>query len=180
MISRNKSSFHRIAYSAVLIALGVGLGYALAWVPNIELVSFTAVLGGFLLGAGYGLFVGATIFLLYSFLSPFGMAPLPLWIAQGIGGALLGLGGAVFSEHLKKPLYAASLAIAATLFYDVITNAAGYFTFPTKSTFIIYITGGIVFGAVHLLANAIIFALMFPMMIKLVKIQNIIEVNKSR
>jgi len=165
--------FHKISYGAVLVALGVGLGYALAWIPNVELVSFTAVLSGFLLGTGYGIFIGALIFLLYSFLSPFGMAPLPLFIAQGIGGAVFGFAGAILKNRLKNPLYAAAAAIVGTLFFDLITNSAGFFTFPSQSTFIAYISGGIIFGVVHILANAVIFAVLFPMMIKIFRLQKI-------
>lgn len=157
-----KSSFHIVAYGAILVALGVGLGYALAFVPNVELVSLSAVLAGYLLGAGWGTFIAAVIFLLYSFLSPFGMAPLPLWISQGIGGAVFGLVGAAFSKKLRKPLFAAAIAIVATLFYDTITNAAGFFAFPTKDTFIVYLFAGIAFSTVHIAANAVLFAILFP------------------
>jgi len=158
------SPFRPLAYSAVLVALGVALGYALAWVPNVELVSFTAALAGYLLGASLGAFVGAMIFMLYSFLSPFGMAPLPLWLAQGIGGLAWGICGAVFTKYLARPVFAAGIAIAATLFYDIITNAAGYFAFPTGSTFIVYLVSGISFALVHIVSNCVLFALLFPLL----------------
>jgi len=163
------SPFKRIAYSAVLVALGVGLGYAFAWLPNIELVSLTAALAGFIMGIGAGAFVGALTFMLYSFISPFGMAPPPLWIAQGIGGALFGMFGGLFAAPMRKPLYAAAIGIAFTLFYDIITNAAGYFAYPTKETFVVYMASGIAFGAVHIASNAVLFAILFPLLARKVQ-----------
>ena len=154
--------YRKMAYSAVLLALGVGLGYALAWIPNIELVSFVCVLAGFMLGAEWGIIDGALIFLLYSFLSPFGMAPLPLWIAQGIGGAFLGFLGYLWGTRLKKPLFAMALGISGTLVYDLLTNLAGFFFFPTENTFIVYLLSGLSFSLVHIIANGVIFAILFP------------------
>lgn len=161
----NKTApYLRLSYSAILIALAVGLGYALAWIPNVELVSFTCVLAGYILGAGWGMFVGGIALMLYSFLSPFGMAPPPVWIAQGIGGASLALAGAIFSTKMKKPIYAMAVGIAATIFYDILTNAAGFFAFPTKSTFIVYLFSGFAFAVVHIIANGAIFAVLFPLL----------------
>ena len=57
-----KSRIKALSYSAILVALGVGLGYVLAWIPNVELVSFTAVLAGFMLGMKWGIIDGALMF----------------------------------------------------------------------------------------------------------------------
>ena len=166
--AQHTTTMHKkLSYSAVLIALGVGLGYALAWAPNIELVSFIAVLSGVMLGGVWGTIDGALVFLLFSFLSPFGLPPFPLWLAQGIGGACLGFGGSIFGKRLKNPLFAIMLAIAGTLLYDVLTNAAGYFTFPTGNTFIIYIIGGLSFSLLHILSNSAIFAILFPLLTRM-------------
>jgi hypothetical protein len=162
----NDSTTKNIARSAIFIALAVALGYALSWVPNVELISFTVCFAGFALGAQWGAFVGASAFLLYSFLSPFGMAPLPLWIAQGIGGAIIGLSGGLFKKVLAKTAFAAVAGIVLTAIYDVLTNAAGFFAFPSGSTFIIYIVGGISFAAIHIFSNALVFAVFFPIISK--------------
>ncbi len=157
--------YRKLAYSAVLVALGVSLGYALAWIPNVELVSFICVLTGYTLGFSWGIIDGALIFLLFSFLSPFGMAPLPVWIAQGIGGAFLGFCGAFAGNRMTKPFIAAGIAIAGTVIYDLSTNIAGFFTFPTERTFMVYIIGGMSFSIVHIATNGLIFALLFPLII---------------
>ena len=162
----DKRVFKNVAYGAILVALGVGLGYALAWIPNVELVSLTAALAGYLLGGIRGAFVGALTFLLYSFFSPYGMPPPQLWVAQGIGGAVIGMSGATFKKWLEKPLFAAAIGIIVTLLYDIITNAAGYFAFPTGMTFAVYLVGGIAFAIIHIASNGAIFAILFPILTK--------------
>jgi len=155
-----------IAYSAALVALGIGLGYALAWLPNVELVSFTAALSGFVLGRTWGIIDGALIFGIYSALSPFGMAPLPLLLAQIIGGAFIGFLGALLRKKLNKAYFAAIIGILGTAFYDIITNAAGFVAFPTKQAFLAYIVAGLSFSIVHIVSNAVIFAILFPVISK--------------
>jgi hypothetical protein len=49
----------RLSKTAVFIALGVALGYALAAVPNIEAVSAVSFFSGYLLGRASGSVVGA-------------------------------------------------------------------------------------------------------------------------
>jgi len=159
-------TYRKLAYSAVLVALGVGLGYVLAWFPNVELVSFTAVLSGAVLGTVWGVIDGAFIFLIFSMLSPFGMAPVPLLAAQGLSGAMLGLTGGFFGKKINKPVYALLLGIGGTLMYDILTNAAGYFNFPTGQTFFVYLIGGVSFSVIHIFANGLLFCVLFPIILK--------------
>ncbi len=166
-------TYRKLAYSAVLVALGVGLGYVLARFPNVELVSFAAVLSGVILGTAWGVIDGAFIFLIFSMLSPFGMAPVPLLAAQALSGALLGLAGGLFGKKIKKPACALLLGIAGTLMYDILTNAAGYFTFPTGQTFIVYLIGGISFSVIHIFANGLLFCVLFPIILK----QKLLRIN---
>jgi len=160
-----KGNYRKIAYSAVLVGVGVALGYALALVPNVELVSFVCVFSGALLGKFWGGVDGALIFGLYSFLSPFGMPPVPLFATQIICGACMGISGAIAGKKLNNPVYAALTGVLLTLFYDIATNAAGYFTFPTAQTFFVYLLGGITFAVVHILSNGVLFAVLFPVVL---------------
>jgi len=164
-----KSRIKNLSYSAILVALGVGLGYVLAFIPNVELVSFTAVLAGFMLGMKWGIIDGALMFGLYSFLSPYGMAPPPLLVAQIIGGGFLGFLGATFSKGLQKPVYAAFVGFIGTLFFDIITNASGFFAFPTRQTFIAYIIAGLGFTVIHLISNTVLFVVLFPVLSSVVE-----------
>ena len=105
-------SYRKIAYSAVLVGVGVALGYALALVPNVELVSFVCVFSGALLGKFWGGVDGALIFGLYSLLAPFGMPPVPLFITQIICGACMGISaGESMSRFLTTPILATSASL---------------------------------------------------------------------
>lgn len=158
----------KIAYSAVFLALGVTLGYALSWLPNVELVSLVCFVAGYWLGFQFGIPTGLGIYMLYSFLSPYGMAPMPLWLAQGIGGAFFSLLGAFISRcKTKLALAGVAAGFVGTLFYDAITSITGFILFPTEDTFLIYIAGGLPFYGIHLLSNTIIFASALPVIDRL-------------
>ncbi len=160
------TGIRKIAYSAVLVALGITLGYALAVVPNVELVSFTCVMAGMVMGLAWGAVDGALIFGLYSMLSPFGMPPVPLWVSQILAGVVMGIAGHLARKKLHSPIYAGAIGVALTLFYDLLTNAAGYFAFPTKQTFTAYLIGGLTFAVIHIASNGVIFAVLFPIISK--------------
>lgn len=164
----------KIAYGAILIALAVALGYALALVPNIELVTLTLAFGGFLLGGWWGMLVGALGFGLYSVLSPFGVAPPPLLFAQIIGGAFIGLGGSFLRKIRRRNwlFYAASGATGfiITLFYDISTNVGSFIMISSESTLLPFIIGGLSFSIMHIVANTAIFAILFPILSRYINI----------
>lgn len=156
----------RIAYGAIIIALAVALGYALALVPNVELVTLTLAFGGYLLGAGWGTVVGAMGFGLYSVLSPYGVAPPPLLIAQIIGGGIIGLGGSMLRKcDIRRwtfILFAALIGLIITLFYDILTNIGSFIMISSQTTLIPFILGGLSFSILHIFANTAIFTVFFP------------------
>lgn len=162
----------RSAYGGIIIALAVSLGYALAIVPNIELVTLTLTMGGFLLGAQWGAIVGGLGFGYYSALNPFGIAPLPVFVAQVIGGCFAGLGGAMLAKIFDKKrnnfIRILSIGIAGfciTLFYDILTNIGSFLPIASRETFVPFMIGGLSFSIVHIVSNTIIFALFFPIVI---------------
>lgn len=158
----------KIAYSAVFLALGVTLGYAFSWIPNVELVSLVCFLSGYWLGFQFGITTGMGIYMLYSFLSPYGMAPIPLWLTQGIGGAFFSFLGALAARcKTKLTLIGIAMGFVGTLFYDAITSITGFILFPTEDTFLVYIAGGLPFYGIHLLSNTIIFASALPVIDRL-------------
>lgn len=172
-IEIKNSSPVRIAYGAIVIALAIALGYALALVPNIELVTLTLAFGGYLLGS-WGALVGAIGFGLYSLLSPYGVAPPPLLIAQIIGGGVIGLGGALMRNFNKyawtSVLMAGLIGGLITLLYDVLTNIGAYIMISSETTFIPFIIGGISFSILHIVSNVLIFAVLFPIITRYVKV----------
>ncbi|RKZ30009.1 hypothetical protein DRQ36_06925 [bacterium] len=176
--NKAKNPVARAAYGGVIIALAVTLGYALAAVPNIELVTLTLAFGGYLLGTGWGAIVGALGFGLYSALSPYGIAPPPVFVAQIIGGALIGIGGAllrrIFESTLKPGmsiLAAAATGLIVTLIYDILTNLGSYVAISSKTTFVPFIIGGLWFAVLHIISNSAIFAVLFPLLTKLFKLK---------
>lgn len=169
----NLLSTIRIAYGAIIIALAIALGYALALVPNVELVTLTLAIGGYLLGGGWGLIVGALGFGLYSILSPFGVAPPLLLLAQILGGGLIGYSGSLLRKKVKKKwtlvLKSALIGGTVTLFYDLLTNLGSYIMITSEKTLIPFIVGGLSFSILHIVANVVIFAVLFPILSRYLK-----------
>ncbi len=169
----NPLSTVRIAYGAIIIALAIALGYALALVPNIELVTLTLAIGGYLLGGSWGFIVGALGFGLYSILSPFGVAPPPLLVAQIVGGGFIGFSGSLLRKIVKRKwilvLKSALIGGTVTLVYDLLTNLGSYLMIASETTLIPFIIGGLLFSILHIVANVVIFAVLFPIISRYLK-----------
>jgi len=152
------------AYVGIFIGTGVALGYLLAAVPNIELVTATIFLAGYIIGKSGGIMVGVLTFGIFSTLNPYGMPPLPLLLTQIFAGGLIGFTGGAIKERWEGIVSFTISGILLTFFYDLTTNASGYFLFPQKNTFIAYMITGIGFSGVHILSNGAIFpTLLFPL-----------------
>jgi len=119
---------------AVLLGLfggtGVGLGFLLAGVPGVELMTANAALAGAALGAAGGATVGLVSAVVYSLASPFG-PPMPLLLAaQGAGLALAGLGGALWrvvrprSSRTGAVALAGAAGLMTAVVFDTATNVA--------------------------------------------------------
>jgi hypothetical protein len=170
------SPVSRSAYGGVIIALSVALGYALAAIPNIELISLTLAFGGYLLGAGWGAVVGALGFGLYSAISPFGIAPPPVFFAQVVGGSLIGLSGAILKgvlasnkKRIMKVIFCGLAGFCGTLIYDLLTNLGAFAAISSQATFLPFMIGGIAFAVLHILSNTIIFAILLPLIANRIK-----------
>ena len=83
-------------FVALLAALTVALGFLLTPVPNIELVTFSLFLSGYLLGLGSGLLTALVALLIFYGFNPYGSSigfP-PLFAAQIVAGLVIAsLGG---------------------------------------------------------------------------------------
>jgi len=152
------------AYAGIFIGTGVALGYLLVGVPNVELVTATIFLAGYIIGKNGGIIVGILTFGIFSSLNPYGMSPLPLLFTQILAGGVIGFTGGFIKGRQEGIISFTLSGIFLTLFYDLATNASGYFLFPQKNTFIVYMIAGIGFSGVHILSNGIIFpTLLFPL-----------------
>ncbi len=155
----------RIAQVSIFIALGVGLGYAFAPVPNVELVIPTIFLSGVLLGKREGGITGFLTFLIFGFFNPYGPSPPPLLFAQVLGGMMVGVCGG-FIPPGRLSFFLSGFLL--TLLYDILTNLSGYILFPGGKTFLAYMVAGLSFSLIHIVSNTLIFGVVvYPLYSKL-------------
>jgi hypothetical protein len=151
----------RIALTAAFVALAVTLGYLLATIPNVELVTLTVFLGGAATGGATGLMIGAIAGGLHSVLNPLGM-PMPyVLVAQIVGWALVGATGGLLGPRLGRLLPAwrvialGACGLLLTFVYQVLVNAAfGLHFGPVLPA----VKAGLAFTVLHLVANTVAFA----------------------
>jgi len=168
---------HRIR-GYVLIAMFAGVsaaaGYLLIAVPNVE--AFTALLfvAGVILGFRRGFVAAVIAALLYFGLNPQGGLFPPLLVAQILGIAAAPLAGSLFRRMrvrgLHRTLVLALAAILVTLWFDLITNLA----FPLSVGFdregiLLTLAAGVPFSLVHIAGNVVLFLVLVPPLIDLVR-----------
>jgi len=171
----------RIAYAGVFIALTVALGFALMVVPNLEMITATVFIAGWLMGSGMGAIVGFMAELIYSGLHPLGSGFLfpPLLIAQVLAISLVGLVGGVarrgevlFMANTGGYIALGIVGGILTLIYDLLTTlsypvAAGFEGVQIWTTII----AGLGLSGVHLISNVLIFTILVPAILKAVHSQ---------
>lgn len=155
---------------AVLLGLfvgtAVGLGFLLAGVPNVELMTLTTTLAGAALGPAGGFAAGALAEGIFSLANPLGAALPVLLASQILGMGLAGwLGGLAAPLLLRgrpfwRPPAAAVLGGGVTLLFDALTNLATALTLRADP--LLTLAGGLAFAAVHVGANAAVFAVLWP------------------
>jgi len=168
------SRIQNITYSGIFIALILGLGYGLAFIPNIELITTTIFISGVLMGIKKGIIIGLISEFLFSALNPMGSGLLfpPMLICQVIAMSLVGFVGGLFHYKFYNNLNALSLVLIGvtgfvlTLIYDIFVSIA----FPISAGFTIKETIGAVitgigFSTIHLVVNTIMFVVLTPVVI---------------
>lgn len=159
-----------LVHTALLVAVCVALGYFLAPVPNVELISAAIFTAGVLKGVRRGALVGGMAELLYAGLNPYGASPVPLLLAQIAGMTCVGAAGGVFAAVTQAvaPARQAWLAGASgfvlTLLFDVLTNSVGYLLVRESAAYVAYMIAGLSFPFPlgHALTNAAGFAVVVP------------------
>jgi hypothetical protein len=157
----------RIILAALFIALSVAVGYLLAGVPNVELMTLCVFLSGVFLGCGLGAVVGILSIFLYSVFNPFGPPLLPLIITQLVGFALIGLSGGLLRVQIgcagRRAIVVSAVAgLILTVVYDLLTTVATAFVFLGGDGFIegfmgVFIAGAL-FLVIHTISNTVVFA----------------------
>lgn len=166
-------SHKKIAFAGISTALAVGLGYSLAAIPNIELVTLTVAFSSYILASWIGPLIGAISFFLYSVLNPYGVPPPPILLAQVIGGILAGTGGTLFFSIKKKIdtrifriIISAALGFSITLIFDLLTNLGAYISAGSQETLWVFLIGGLSFSVMHIVSNTLLFGAILPLLIK--------------
>ena len=158
----------RIIQTGLFVALAVVLGFLLAEVPNIELMTVSVFLGGVILGSGSGAIVGVLSILFYSIFNPYGPPLPPLLLAQTAGFALIGSAGGFMRARLVEGgkasyLFSALAGLLLTIFYDSLTTVATAVVVLGAGGLLKGLAGffiaGALFMVVHVLSNTIVFTL---------------------
>lgn len=158
---------HRLILSALFVSLSVVLGYLLAAVPNVELMSLCVFIGGVMTGPGYGALTGALAITVFSLLNPYGLALPPLFISQVAGFTAIGLFGGILRNRIVEGGTLAKVVSAVsgfllTLLYDILTTAAMAYIALGPGRFLGGIPGflgaGLLFVAIHVAINTVLFS----------------------
>lgn len=161
-------TLRRLAQSGGLLAAAFALKYPLIGVPNVEPLTLAFFALGYTHGARWGAFVGITGEAIFATFNPLGM-PIPqVWLAQIIGMALAGIAGGLvrpFFDPIRsvriKALFAAVAGIGVAFAFDAVTNLA--FALSIGPFWPVMIAA-IPFAAIHAASNALLFALVFPIL----------------
>ena len=131
------------------------------------LIVFSA---GYLWGVQAGVLVGLLGMWLWSSFNPFGPAAIPLMAAQMIGAAVGGIVGALFRRqryHTVDRITSLQLMVVSVLctaaFYLPVNTVDAWLYQPFWPRFI----GGLPWAAISLVSNAVIFPLLFGVVVRL-------------
>ena len=178
-----RTSF-RVALLGIFTALAVVLGYALVFIPNVELFTLMIFLAGFIMGKRDGAVVGLMSSFIFVFFNPYGVSPLPLFAYQLAHYAFVGFMGGVMCSFLSKKDFfkpEEDLYIFPVILIFAITGALITFMYDVISTLIIalviygtlesfwptYIIG-FPFTTIHLIGNTLGFIFILPALIQLI------------
>lgn len=155
--------------------MAIGAGFALYFIPNVELISLIVFLAGISLGTRWGILVGCMSEFIFSALNPLGSGLVfpPLLLSQVLAFGLIGAAGGLFRKSFLYRSLTARYWITAGLaglilsfIYDTLTSlsypvAAG---FGFRETLGIYLTG-LGFTVMHLVSNTLVFAFGVPLVV---------------
>ena len=166
---RPSSDARKAASIGGMAALTAAGGYALTYVPNVEIMTLMAFAGGWLTGALGGAAVGVLGMVIYTFINPYGAAVPLVAAAQILSLGLVGVCGGLWSRRggvgPRNPsaLRLGALGVGLTLVYDFATNVAIGISFgrllPT-------LVAGIPFALIHIGSNALVLAIAGPYLIR--------------
>jgi hypothetical protein len=155
-----------MALAAMFAALMVATGWALAMVPNVELITALAFVAGTALGPRRGALIGAGGMFLFSATNPVGSGlafPLLLgsqMVSLSMTGFLGGLLAKLPLRHLERlpgRFMLAGMGLLITLFYDGLTSVSfPLFSGAGAREILAVLVSGLAFTITHQVSNAII------------------------
>ena len=174
----------RISLIATFTALSIVLGYAMAYIPNIEVFTLMIFLSGFIMSKKEGAIIGLLSASIFTFFNPFGPSPPPLFIYQLVHYSLTGISGGLAKNFMlnrkffkpKEDLYVYQVMVIfgviggiLTFLFDILSTLFGGFTVSTSiDYFIASYLFGIVFTTVHLIGNILVFIFLLPGLIQII------------
>ena len=174
----------RISLIATFTALAIVLGYAMAYIPNIEVFTLMIFLSGFIMGKKEGAIIGLLSASIFTFFNPLGPSPPPLFIYQLIHYSLTGISGGLTKNFMlnrkffkpKEDLYVFQVMVIfgviggiLTFLFDILSTLFGGFMVSTSIDYFIasYIFG-IVCTTIHLIGNILVFVFLLPGLIQII------------
>jgi len=166
-------SARNAAVVGMYTAFCVVVGFLLAPIPNIELLTLSVFLGGYFFGMGFGCLIGAVAMFVFSAFNPWGsgLAFPPLLVSQVVSYGIIGfIGGVVRRLFLKRDVPAVVFGfiggVLSSFYYLVVTiSTASIVGFSLKQTGIAYLSS-ISFSLLGIGINIILFALFAPILIR--------------
>lgn len=174
MTGAGQTATRDLVRTALLAAACAAIGYLLAGIPNVELISAAVFTSGALVGVRRGAVVGGVAEAIYAAINPNGISQPVLYAAQVLGFVLVGAAGGALRPLLCRgpvalqTLVAATSGFGLTLVYDVLTNAAVWVTVRENASLVAIELAGLSFPfpLAHALGNTLGFALVAPAVLR--------------
>jgi len=166
-----------ISTAGLYIAFCAVIGFLLASVPNVELITLVIFFGGYIFGAGYGILIGGAAYFIYSAFNPWGsgLAFPPLLAAQVTAMMIVGgCGGLVYrilptfsSKFARIILFGCCGFILTVLYHAALSVSTYQFAGFSLEQLKITLIAGLAFSAWHIVSNTIFFIILIPMLIRI-------------
>lgn len=159
-----------IAIVGVFSALAYAGGYALIFVPNVEIFTALIFLAGLIFGVRIGVLVGCIASFLFGVLNPYGVSPLPLLVAQVLSRMLVGFAGGLLRSTFmdSKPFwFRGSVYGVTSVFliwtYILFTSLGGLIAFGYSfDQFKVYFLSGLPSYLLLSVCNVLVFVFLLP------------------
>ena len=167
ILSRSLANTRSIVLASLLVAVSLGTNYLLLGIPNVKLMDVCTFLAGKHLGLLWGVVVGASTWIIWGTLNPYGISLLTtaIVIAGQSFYAVAGWGLGSFSFNggttdEKHPTWHAVAGLLSTLAYDLFTNAlVGIIFYGSMALGLLTMNFPLPMGLAHEVSNFILFPL---------------------